>query len=375
MSSGHVGQGCSNGVIAGPDDFWIAERCGSPESIRHANTRISRSTGALHPASESDPVANLFRFSLAFPRPPTYFPGSRIYNRCQIILDKSLGKVKYPLQRINPVAFWHLDIIPTRSFLFRIPAQSRTQAATENQHNKMQNYCKTIGALAAASALVAGNAQAEVEYQLSAEYSSMYLFRGMDLGDNLVDMSLDAAYDYNGVNISGGVWAAAFDNAAQRYTGIPTGNQVDNEVDAYLEVGKDFGFANLSVGYIYYWNLGAFGEDAQEIPFTISRDFGWADLYLTYFWSVDGVNNDGYTELGGSHSWELNQCVSLNYASNIGFQMEEGDFTAWTNKISLDWGFAENAKLSPFFAFSIDCAQVRGIDDEILGGSMLSVSF
>lgn len=233
----------------------------------------------------------------------------------------------------------------------------------------MQNYCKTIGALAAASALVAGNAQAEVEYQISAEYASMYLFRGADLGDNLTDVALDAAYDYNGVNISGGVWAAAFDSSAN------TGNQIDSEIDWYAEIGKDFGFANLSVGYIYYWNLGALGPDSQEVPFTISRDFGWADIYLTYFWSVDGPNNNGYTELGGSHAWELSPCLALNYSNNIGFLMEEGDFTAWTNKISLDWGFTETAKVSPFIAFSIDCAQVRGIDDEFLGGSMLSVSF
>jgi len=237
----------------------------------------------------------------------------------------------------------------------------------------MQNYCKTIGALAAASALVAGNAQAEVEYQLSAGYSSMYLFRGFDYGDNLNDVTLDAAYEWNGVTISGGVWGSVFDSSSN------TGNQIDGEVDWYAEVGKDFGFANLSVGYIYYWSLGAQGQDAQEIPFTISRDFGWANIYLTYFWSIDGTDGagygNGYTELGGSHAWELNSCLSLNYSTNIGFQMEEGDFTAWTNKLSLDWGFSENAKVSPFVAFSLDCAQVRGIDDEFLGGSMLSVSF
>lgn len=234
----------------------------------------------------------------------------------------------------------------------------------------MHNYCKTIGALAAASALVAGNAQAEVEYQLGAEYASTYLFRGFDRGDNLVDVSLDAAYDWNGTKISGGVWAAAFENSP-----AATGNQIDSEVDWYAEVGHDFGFANLSVGYIYYWNMGNLGEDSQEIPFTISRDFGWADLYLTYFWSVDGPNNNGYLEFGGSHSWELSPCLALNYHSDIGLQTEEGDFTAWTNKISLDWGFAEHAKVSPFIAFSVDCGQVRGIDDEFLGGSMLSVSF
>ena len=236
----------------------------------------------------------------------------------------------------------------------------------------MQNYCKTIGALAAASALVAGNAQAEVEYELHTGYSSEYLFRGQNLGDNLTEVGLDAAYDWDGTKISGGVWAAAFNNAKDDPG--PNANQVDNEIDWYAEVSHNFGFADLSVGYIYYWNLGKLGADTQEVPFTISRDFGWANIYFTYFWSVDGPNNNGYMELGGSHSWELNPCVALTYSTNFGYLAEEGDFTAWTNRLSLDWGFAEHAKVSPFLGFSIGSSEV-GYDNEFLGGSMLSVTF
>ena len=240
----------------------------------------------------------------------------------------------------------------------------------------MQNYCKTIGALAAASALVAGNAQAEVEYELHTGYSSEYLFRGLDLGQNLTEVGIDAAYDWDGTKISGGVWAAAFSDANNNLTGKPNGQQISSEVDWYTEVSHDFGFANLAVGYIYYWNMGALGEDAQEIPFTISRDFGWADIYLTYFWSVAGQNNNGYLELGGSHSWELNPCVALNYSTNFGYLCEEGDFTAWTNRLSLDWGFAEHAKVSPFIAFSLGLSDdYNNSDNEFLGGSMLSVTF
>ena len=40
--------------------------------------------------------------------------------------------------------------------------------------------------LAAASALVAGNASAEVEYELHTGYTSEYLFRGLNLGQDLV---------------------------------------------------------------------------------------------------------------------------------------------------------------------------------------------
>lgn len=251
------------------------------------------------------------------------------------------------------------------------------EAATENQHNKMHNYCKTIGALAAASALVAGNANAEVEYELHTGYSSEYLFRGLDLGDHLVEVGADAAYEWNGLSISGGVWAANFESSAN------TGNQTDNEIDLYAEVAKDLGFATASVGYIYYFNQGHLGIDNQEVYVGLSRDLGFATLSATYFGDVDSTNRgdtDGYSELALSRAFELNQCLTLNLGTNVGYLVEGGDFTAWTTKASLDWGFAEHAKVSPFVAVSIGLGESRNsvwtsTENELLGGSMLSVSF
>lgn len=241
----------------------------------------------------------------------------------------------------------------------------------------MHNYCKTIGALAAASALVAGNANAEVEYEIHTGYSSMYLFRGLDLGDDLVEVGVDAAAEWNGLAISGGVWATAFDQAG-------TANEIDSEVDLYAEVSKDLGFLTASVGYIYYWNLSNTngGIDDQEVYFSVSRDLGFAEAYLTYFWDVVENNggNNGYSELGLSRGFELNQCLTLNVGTNIGYLFEEGQATAWTSKVSLDWGFAERATVSPFVAYSIalsddvDTAYL-GSENEFVAGSMLKVGF
>lgn len=239
----------------------------------------------------------------------------------------------------------------------------------------MHNYCKTIGALAAASALVAGTAQAEVEYELHTGYSSQYLFRGLDLGDDLTEVGVDAAAEYNGFGISGGIWATAFDS--------PAPDDINSEVDLYAEVSKDLGFATLGVGYIYYWNVGSLGADNQEVYFSASRDLGFATASLTYFWDVDSTNGgdtDGYTELALTRSWELNQCLTLNVGGNLGYLVEGGDFTALTTKVSLDWGFAEGAKLSPFAAVSFGLGESTGsawtsTDNEFVAGSMLSVGF
>jgi uncharacterized protein (TIGR02001 family) len=245
----------------------------------------------------------------------------------------------------------------------------------------MHNYCKTIGALAAASALVAGNAQAEVEYEIHTGYSSQYIFRGLDLGDDMVELGVDAATEINGFGLSAGVWAAAFDANTSSYG--DTGNDIDSEVDLYVEASKDLGFLTASIGYIYYWNIASLGADNQEVYFAVARDFGFATASLTYFWDVDstvGGDTDGYTELALSRAFELNQCLTLNVGTNVGYLVEGGDFTAWTTKASLDWGFTETATLSPFAALSVGLGESTGsawssTENEFAAGAMLSVGF
>jgi uncharacterized protein (TIGR02001 family) len=236
----------------------------------------------------------------------------------------------------------------------------------------MQNYCKTIGALAAASALVAGNASAEVDYEIHTGYTNQYIFRGFDLGNDLTEVGLDVASEYQGWGLSAGIWATAFDQNA-------TADSIDSEVDLYAAVSRDLGFMTAEIGYIYYWNLASTngGVDDEEVYFQVSRDFGWATASFTYFWDIveNLGGNNGYSELALSRSWELNQCLTLNAGTSVGFQMEEGDWQAWATKVSLDWGFVENAKLSPFMLLSVDLADVAGIDDEFVAGTMLSVGF
>lgn len=248
----------------------------------------------------------------------------------------------------------------------------------------MQNYCKTIGALAAASALVAGNATAEIEYEIHTGYSSEFIFRGVDLGNNLFEVGLDAATEWNGIGLSAGAWAGFFDAGNIWRDGgyYNTNNQIDSRVDWYGEVSYDFGFMTGAIGYVYYWNMGQLGVDDQEIYFQASRDLGFAAASLTYFWDLAENNggNNGYMELALGRSWELNPCLVLNVGTNIGFLAETTTFTAWTTKASLDWGFVDRARLSPFVALSIALDEENNTmweetNNEFVAGSMLSVSF
>lgn len=246
----------------------------------------------------------------------------------------------------------------------------------------MQNYYKTLGVMTAVSALVAGNAMAEIKYNLHTGYSSEYLFRGLDLGDHLIETGLDAKTQYNGLELSAGAWYGSFNSSAI------AGGLDSTELDLYASASKDLGFATASLGYIYYEypqsatnaQQGFHFENFSEVTFGLSKDLGFASASLTYFWGVTGPSNEGYTELALSRGFELSPCLTLNIGSNLGYLVEGGDFTAWTTRVSLDYGFAEHAKVSPFVAGSIALGESTGgswnsTDNELLAGSMLNVSF
>ena len=241
-----------------------------------------------------------------------------------------------------------------------------------NNNNTMQNYIKTIGALAAASALAAGSASAQVEYALHTGYSNDYIFRGIDLGDNLFETGLDASFEINGFAVSAGAWYATFDNAG-----------VDSqELDLYAKVSQTISFATMSLGYISYNNMNAnpgILDDAQEAFVSAGFDFyGYAGT-LTYYFDIE-TDNDGYADLGLAKSYELSPCLTLNTGATLGYQVEQGQLGHLTSKVSLDWGFAESATLSPYIAHSWALSDdvntyYRGSKNELFGGVMLAVSF
>ena len=268
----------------------------------------------------------------------------------------------------------------------------------------MQNYCKIIGALAAASALVAGNAQAGteqmtsapsapsapvaesgIEYALHAGYTNEYLFRGTSLGLDLVEAGLNVSSEAYGLGLSAGVWYANFD---ADLLGVGRATSAVNEIDLYAAVSKDFGFMTAAVGYIYYYNdadllneivINARLGDAQEVYFSVGRDLGFATASLTYYWDIV-TDNDGYSEFALTRSFELISCLALNVGTNVGYLAEQGQATAWTTKVGVDYAFAERAKLSPFVAYSLSLSDDNdtvyfGNDNEFVAGSMLSVSF
>lgn len=241
----------------------------------------------------------------------------------------------------------------------------------------MQSLRGKRAAILAASAAVVSPALAEIECEIHTGYSNLYLWRGTDRGDHLVEVGVDLATTYNDINFAAGIWSGYHDANTDLFPGS-AGDTVSNEINFYGEVSKDFGFANLEVGYVYYCQVGSLGLDYQEMYFTASRDFGFAEAYANFFWDlegVDGLYTDGYTEVGLNRSWDLSRCVTLRANTNVGYFADESTFGSWTTRLRVDWGFANNATLSPFVTLAVDLADTGGVDDELAAGLMLSVFF
>ena len=253
----------------------------------------------------------------------------------------------------------------------------------------MQNYCKTIGALAAASALVAGNAKAGVEYELHTGYSSEYLYRGVNLGGDLIEVGADAKMDVNNMfMLSVGAW---YGTCSGDHLDIKMPSFNMSELDLYIEASKDFGPVTGKVGYIFrQYDLDVLGvkPTSGEIYFGLSHDFGIVEASLTYYWGVSDVNvygytpgvTDGYTEFALRHSFVLTPCLNLAVSTNVGYLCDDRTWTAWTSKVALDWAFAEHAKLSPFIMASVAIGEEnntlwQSTTNQLVGGCQLSVNF
>lgn len=244
--------------------------------------------------------------------------------------------------------------------------------AIETTNNKtMQNYYKTIGALVVASAFAAGNASAEVESEIHAGYTNEYLFRGLNLGQDLVEAGVDVATEYNGLGLSAGAWYGSFSQ---------TNNADFDELDLYGEVSKEIAAGlTAAVGYIHYNNARLLGDDAQEVYFSLAKSFYGIDFSLAYYWDIE-TDNDGYTELGASKGFELSPCLTLNTSAALGYLAEESEFAHLTAKVALDYAYSETATISPFVAHSWALTNEAGNThtagkNELVAGTMLSVSF
>ncbi|OYV05997.1 MAG: hypothetical protein CFE26_08660 [Verrucomicrobiales bacterium VVV1] len=272
-----------------------------------------------------------------------------------------------------------------------------------NTETMIRNYSKTIGALAAASALVAGSASAEIEGQLQLGYNTDYIFRGFSRGQDMVEAGSDIATQWNGIDLSAGLWYASVQDGHVGNVGpvqLPDGY---DELDIYAEASKDFGFATAYVGYIRYQFLGTdvqilgnnvrLIDDFAEVYFGLSRELFWGiNGAVTYYWDIEG-DNGGYSELRLDKTFKLHECVDLVAGARAGYSFEEGQHQHTTLSLTFNVKASDSVTISPYVAYSFQGSALENVDsnplinkfglpaqlspqrDQFFGGVKVAVSF
>lgn len=261
----------------------------------------------------------------------------------------------------------------------------------------MRNYSKTVGALAAASTLVAGYASAELEGEVHVGYANMYEFRFVDLGNDLVESGVDLAYSMGDLGFSAGAWYATWDttNANQAISTALGGPPINNdELDLYGGISYAVGDVTLELGYIYYY-FPDLSADTQEVYLSASYDLPFGiSLGSTFYYDFDA--NDGWywdTNLG--YTVEFNDCLSLELGAGVGIADGQNlqissrpgsvgtadGYQGFYVTAALPWEFREGVTLTPYVKYTngdkglvTDLYSSAG-QDYIVGGVSLAVGF
>jgi hypothetical protein len=290
----------------------------------------------------------------------------------------------------------------------------------------MKNHKNTVGALAAATAMLTGYAMAGeptpapvmepaattndfFQGEIHVGYSSNYEFRFVDRGEHMVEVGLDGAFNLgNGWGINVGAWYAGLnDSTAWKGSAFTT----PNELDMYLGIGKDFGVVDVEVGYIYYYfddsvintagpvpgagRLWTVLDDTQEVYAQVGVDLPWEMRFATtYYYDFDSASG-WYWDFKVSKSFEFSDCLALKLA--VGTAMADGHglqrssrnwvgtddgYQGWYASAALPWQILDTVTLTPYVRYTdadSDLAtSLVGLSSGksmVIGGVSLSVSF
>ncbi|WP_193211790.1 hypothetical protein [Luteolibacter marinus] len=261
----------------------------------------------------------------------------------------------------------------------------------------MRKYTKTVGALAAASALVAGNAMAEIEGEIHVGYANMYEFRFVDLGQDMVEAGVDLSLgEYSGFSFAAGAWYASTNDSKSSIIGQ---NLNANELDLYASVGYECGPVSLEAGYIFYHFLDVAGIDTQEVYLAASTELFWGiGAGATFFYDFD-ANNGWYLQPEITKSFEFSECLSLDLAVGCGIADGHGlqvdtsapffnpgatadGYQGYYVSAALPWEFRDGVTLTPYVKYTdgdsdllTNLTDVTSGQDYLIAGVKLAVSF
>jgi hypothetical protein len=216
-------------------------------------------------------------------------------------------------------------------------------------------------------------------------YNSIYEFRGVDLGSNMVEASAGLSTTINGFGITASAWYATVNDNANNVT--------PNELDLTLGITKTLGPVTLSGGYIYYNFFDLTDFNTQEVYLgasmeviagisanvTAYRDF---DLYDAWYFDCNLSKTFKPTS-----SVDIVTTVGIGLADDHGLQLKSSGekldgYQSCYAMITVPWTIRKGVTLAPYIKYV--CADDELVSDypggvvgeqHLIGGIKLNLTF
>ena len=231
-----------------------------------------------------------------------------------------------------------------------------------------EKTAKIIGCtavLAFFSALSADKVAAEdIGAEVSVGYDTDYMFRGVNLGQDLLwsDFNVSTSLS-DGLDLGVGAWYA---NVAD-----DAGN---DELDIYAGLSTSMGDMSVDLGATYYYYPDpTAGEGTLEFGIGLGTSAGPIDLSLGLYYDID--LEAAYYEVGAATSFDLTDTMAVDVGGAIG--NADGDtLTALTFTIGVPITLSDSASLSPYVGVNIPLDDYEdAFGDDIYSGLSLTVGF
>ena len=231
-----------------------------------------------------------------------------------------------------------------------------------------EKTAKIIGCtavLAFFSALSADKVAAEdIGAEVSVGYDTDYMFRGVNLGEDLLwsDVNVSTTLT-DGLDLGVGAWYA---NVAD-----DAGN---DELDIYAGLSTSMGDISLDLGATYYYYPDPVaGEGTLEFGVGFGTSAGPFDLSLGLYYDID--LEAAYYEVGAATSFDLTDTMAVDVGGAIG-NFDGDTLTALTFTIGVPITLSDSASLSPYVGVNIPLDDFEDVeDDTIYSGLSLTVGF
>jgi len=226
----------------------------------------------------------------------------------------------------------------------------------------------------------------EVTGNAAIGYNSLYEFRGVDLGSNMVEASASLTTTYEGFGFTASAWYATVnDNPI---------NTTPNELDLTFGITKSLGPINLSGGYIYYSFFNATQLNTQELYLGASSEIiAGITLGATAFYDID-LYNGWYFDANLSKTFKPCSCVDIVTAVGVDFAEDTllqakangkalDGYQGFYAMISVPWALRKDVTLTPYVRY-VNADSKLATDsvnrsttgqEHVIGGLKLSLAF